>query len=86
VEWVHSNATQYRAGGLKGAGIGCECLFRSPVAVMNSPSPVPGLGMTEPSVDLFPVPMIVWDIGSHGRPHSVTVCGGAALIANQLSC
>jgi len=53
---------------------------------MNSPAPVPGFGMTEPSVDLFPVRMIVWDIGSHGRPHSVTVCGGAALIANQLSC
>jgi hypothetical protein len=35
-------------------------------------------------VDLFLVPMIVWDIASRGRPHPVTVCGGAALILNQL--
>jgi hypothetical protein len=61
------------------AGVG-----RWPFAVMNSPSPVPGLGMIELCVDLFLVPMIVWDIVSRGRPHPVTVWGGAALILNQL--
>jgi hypothetical protein len=61
------------------AGVG-----RWPFAGMNSPSPVPGLGMIELCVDLFLVPMIVWDIVSRGRPHPVTVWGGAALISNQL--
>ena len=61
------------------AGVG-----RWPFAAMNSPSPVPGLGMIELCVDLFLVPMILWDIVSRGRPHPVTVWGGAALIANQL--
>jgi hypothetical protein len=61
------------------AGVG-----RWPFAVMNSPSPVPGLGMIELCVDLFLVPMIVWDIVSRGRPHPVTMWGGAALILNQL--
>ncbi len=61
------------------AGVG-----RWPFAVMNGPSPVPGLGMIELCVDLFLVPMIVWDIVSRGRPHPVTVWGGAALILNQL--
>jgi hypothetical protein len=61
------------------AGVG-----RWPFAVMNSPSPVPGLGMIELCVDLFLVPMIVWDVTSRGRPHAVTMWGGAALILNQL--
>jgi hypothetical protein len=57
---------------------------RWPFAAMNAPSPVPGLGMIEFSVDLFLVPMIVWDFVSRGRPHPVTLWGGAALILNQL--
>ena len=61
------------------AGVG-----RWPFALMNTPSPVPGLGMIELCVDLFLVPMIVWDVISRGRPHPVTVWGGLALIANQL--
>ena len=61
------------------AGVG-----RWPFAFMTSPSPVPGLGMIELCVDLFLVPMIVWDIVSRGRPHPVTVWGGAALIVSQL--
>jgi hypothetical protein len=43
-----------------------------------------GLGMMELSVDLFLVPLIVWDVVSRGRPHPVTMWGGAVLIANQL--
>jgi uncharacterized membrane protein YozB (DUF420 family) len=61
------------------AGVG-----RWPFALMNTPSPVPGLGMIELCVDLFLVPIIVWDVISRGRPHPVTVWGGLALIANQL--
>jgi len=61
------------------AGVG-----RWPFAFMTAPSPVPGLGMIEFCVDLFLVPMIVWDLVSRGRPHPVTLWGGAALIANQL--
>jgi hypothetical protein len=57
---------------------------RWPFALMNAPSPVPELGMIEFSVDLFLVPMIVWDLVSRGRPHPVTLCGGAALILSQL--
>lgn len=59
-------------------------LVRWPFAIMTAPSPVPGLGMIELFVDLFLVPMIVWDIVSRGRPHLVTVWGGAALIVSQL--
>ena len=61
------------------AGVG-----RWPFAIINTPSPVPGLGMIELFTDLFLVPMLVWDIVSRGRPHPVTVWGGAALILNQL--
>ena len=57
---------------------------RWPFTFMTTPSPVPGLGMIELSVDLFLVPMIVWDLMSRGQPHPVTLWGGAALIANQL--
>ena len=57
---------------------------RWPFAILTTASPVPGLGMIELFVDLFLVPMIVWDIVSRGRPHPVTVWGGAALIVSQL--
>ncbi len=57
---------------------------RWPFAFMHAPSPIPGLGMIELSVDLFLVPLLVWDIVSRGRPHPVTLWGGAALILNQL--
>jgi hypothetical protein len=61
------------------AGVG-----RWPFAFMNSPSPIPGLGMIELCVDLFLVPLLVWDLVSRGKPHPVTLWGGAALILNQL--
>jgi hypothetical protein len=69
--------------------LGCIALLeggvgRWPFGFMNSPSPIPGLGMIELCVDLFLVPMIVWDVVSRGRPHPVTVWGGAALVLNQL--
>jgi hypothetical protein len=61
------------------AGVG-----RWPFGFMNSPAPVPGLGRIELCVDLFLVPMIVWDAVSRGRPHPVTMWDAAALIVNQL--
>jgi hypothetical protein len=61
------------------AGVG-----RWPFAFMASASPIPGLGMIEFSVDLFLVPMIVWDLVSRRRLHPVTLWGGLTLIAVQL--
>jgi hypothetical protein len=38
---------------------------------------------TDVGVDLFLVPMIIWDIVSRGRVHRVTLFGGLAVIASQ---
>jgi hypothetical protein len=38
---------------------------------------------TDLVVDLFLVPLVVWDLASRGRLHRVTVIGGAAVIASQ---
>jgi hypothetical protein len=56
---------------------------RWPFAVMTATSPVPGFSMTDLFVDLFLVPMVVWDLASRGRVHPVTLWGGAVLIAAQ---
>jgi len=56
---------------------------RWPFAVMTATLPLPGFGMTDIFVDLFLVPMIVWDLVSRGRVHPVTLWGGLALIASQ---
>jgi hypothetical protein len=56
---------------------------RWPFAYLTAASPIPGLGGTELSVDLFLVPMVVWDLVSRGRLHPVTLWGGALLIASQ---
>jgi hypothetical protein len=61
------------------AGVG-----RWPFGFMRSPSPVPGLGMIEFCVDLFLVPMVIWDLAFRRRLHPVTLWGGLALIAMQL--
>lgn len=39
--------------------------------------------VTDLCVDLFLVPMIIWDIASRGRVHNVTLIGGLGLIASQ---
>ncbi len=39
--------------------------------------------VTDLCVDLFLVPMAIWDIASRGRLHRVTVTGGLILIASQ---
>jgi hypothetical protein len=56
---------------------------RWPFAFMHAPLPIPGIGMTELCLDLFLVPMLIWDLASRGRPHPVTLWGGLALIASQ---
>ena len=56
---------------------------RWPFAVMAAPSPVPGFSTLDLFVDLFLVPMVVWDLASRGRLHPVTLGGGAALIVVQ---
>jgi hypothetical protein len=55
---------------------------RWPLAFMATPMPVPGIGMTELCLDLFLVPLLVWDLASRGRPHPVTLWGGLVLVAS----
>ena len=40
---------------------------RWPFAFMHAPLPIPGIGMTELCLDLFLVPMLIWDLASR-RP------------------
>jgi hypothetical protein len=56
---------------------------RWPFAFMETALPVPGIGMIELCVDLFLVPLVVWDLVSRRRLHPVTLWGGLALIASQ---
>ena len=56
---------------------------RWPFAFMHAPLPIPGIGMIELCLDLFLVPILIWDFASRGRPHPVTLWGGLALIASQ---
>ena len=41
------------------------------------------LTRTDVLVDLFVVPIVVWDVVSRGRVHTVTLLGGVAIIASQ---
>ena len=56
---------------------------RWPFAFMSTALPIPGIGMTELCLDLFLVPILIWDLATRGRPHPVTLWGGLALIASQ---
>ena len=57
---------------------------RWPFAFMATPLPVPGIGMTELCLDLFLVPLLVWDLG-FPRPaasgHAVGRAGADCLAA-----
>ena len=53
---------------------------------MNDPSPIPGLGTIELCVDLFLLPVVIWDLVSRRRMHPVTLWGGLAIVANQELC
>jgi hypothetical protein len=59
------------------AGVG-----RWPFAIMEA-SPLPGYSMIQLGVDLFLVPMVLWDLATRGRVHPVTLWGGVALVAMQ---
>jgi hypothetical protein len=56
---------------------------RWPFAVMAAQLPVPGYTMTDVLLDLFLVPMAVWDIASTRRLHPVTIFGGLLTIVYQ---
>jgi hypothetical protein len=56
---------------------------RWPLAVMTAGLPVPRFSVTDVFVDLFLVPMVVWDFASRGRVHPVTLSGGLTLIVFQ---
>jgi hypothetical protein len=53
---------------------------RWPLDIVTAPSPVPGFDMLNLFLDLFLVPIVVWDFASRGRLHPVTLWGGLALI------
>jgi hypothetical protein len=56
---------------------------RWPFAVMMSASPIPGFTVVDLAVDLFLLPMLLWDLVSRGRVQPVTLWGGLALMAAQ---
>ena len=63
--------------GLLDAGV-VRWPFNMGAAVAGSAWTVADIG-----VDLFIVPMVIWDLVSRGKLHPVTLCGGAAVIAAQ---
>ncbi len=58
-------------------------VVRWPFALMTTELPVPRFSIGDVFVDLFLLPMVVWDLASRGRVHPVTLWGGLALIASQ---
>jgi hypothetical protein len=57
-------------------------VVRWPFADMSAPI-VTLFTRTDLAVDLFLVPMIIWDLASRGRVHPVTLIGGLAIVASQ---
>lgn len=64
-------------------GILDAAVTRWPFAIMSASLPFPGFTMTDIFVDLFLVPIVIWDVISRGRVHPVTLWGGLAIIASQ---
>ena len=58
-------------------------IARWPFALVNAESPVPLLSTLNLLVDLYLVPLIVWDFATRRRIHPVTLWGGLALIASH---
>jgi hypothetical protein len=58
-------------------------IVRWPVSLVMAESPVPGFMTTDLLVDLFILPILVWDLLTRGRPHPATLWGAAALILSQ---
>jgi hypothetical protein len=57
-------------------------ISRWPFDFVMQPLPIPGLMGMDLCVDLFLVPLLVWDVASRGRPHPVTLVGGAVVVAS----
>jgi hypothetical protein len=58
-------------------------IARWPFGAMTGPSPVPGFARMDLVADAFLLPMLAWDLASRGRPHPVTLWGGAVLLASH---
>jgi hypothetical protein len=56
---------------------------RFPFDDMSAPVFGSMFSISDLCVDLFLVPMIVWDLVSRGRVHVVTLLGGLGIIASQ---
>ena len=67
---------------LSSLGLMDAAIVRWPFPFMQAQL-LPGITMTELFIDLFLVPMIVWDFVSLRRIHAVTFWGGVAIIASQ---
>jgi hypothetical protein len=57
-------------------------ISRWPFDFVMKPLPIPGVMGMDLCVDLFLVPMLVWDAASQRRPHPVTLAGGAVIVAS----
>jgi hypothetical protein len=58
-------------------------IARWPFAILATELPLPGFSMTDIFVDLFLVPIVIWDLIYLRHVHRVTLWGGLALIASQ---
>jgi hypothetical protein len=57
-------------------------ISRWPFDFVMQPLPIPGVMGMDLCVDLFLVPMLVWDVASWGHSHPVTLTGGATIVAS----
>jgi len=64
-------------------GILDAAVVRWPFDNMMAPLPIPGFDVSNLALDLFLVPIVIWDFVSRGRLHPVTLWGGLAVIASQ---
>jgi hypothetical protein len=68
---------------LASLGILDAAVVRWPIDNIMAPLPIPGFDVSNLCLDLFLVPIIIWDFVSRGRLHPVTLWGGLAVIASQ---
>jgi hypothetical protein len=68
---------------LASIGILDAAIVRWPFDIVTAPLPIPGFDMSNLFLNLFLVPIIVWDFVSRGRLHPVTLWGGLAVIASE---
>jgi hypothetical protein len=68
---------------LASIGILDAAVVRWPFDIVMAPLPIPGFDMSNLFLNLFLVPIVVWDFVSRGRLHPVTLWGGLAVIASE---